>query len=116
MKICAACSRVPVFVKVIWEAKTFTRLVVEAAAWSFEEDSQECHPDVCFVLSLARAVAHRLRMLVTFCPGEDVVFPDKEVPIAATIIDVVPTCSQIDALAPLLDKKFAAIMLPRCSP
>jgi hypothetical protein len=33
------------------------------------------------------------------CQGEDVIFPDKEVLIALNIIDVVPTCHQMDAFA-----------------
>jgi hypothetical protein len=71
--------------------------VVEAAARSFEEESQECR-DVPFVAGACGCPP--IENACDFCPGEDVVFLDKEVRIAADRIGVVPTCRQIDALAP----------------
>jgi hypothetical protein len=70
--------------------------VVEAAARSFEEDSQECQ-DVRFIAGACGCP--RIENACDFCPGEDVAFPDKEVRIAATVLGFVPTCGQIDALA-----------------
>jgi hypothetical protein len=67
---------------------------IEALSKSFEEESQECidaHSiaGVCGCPPIENACE--------FCPGEDVMFPDKEVLLALNIVDVVPTCSQIDA-------------------
>jgi hypothetical protein len=68
--------------------------VVEAFAKSFEEGSGECL-DVQFIAGVCGCPP--VENACDFCPGEDVAFPDKKVRIAATVIDVVPTCSQIDA-------------------
>jgi hypothetical protein len=75
--------------------------VIEAAVRSFEEDSQACQ-DVRY---LAGACGCRpIENACDFCTGEDVAFPDKEVPIAATVTDIVPTCNQIDALLTQFEK------------
>jgi hypothetical protein len=78
----------------------FTCGVIEAVSRSVEEESQECidaHSiaGVCGCPPIENAC--------DFCPGENVVFPDKEVLLALNIIDVVPTCSQIDAFVTQLE-------------
>jgi hypothetical protein len=75
--------------------------VIEAVALSFEEESKECQEThsisgVCGCPPIENACE--------FCPGEDVMFPDKEVLLALNIIDVVPTCGQIDAFVTQLEK------------
>jgi hypothetical protein len=68
--------------------------VIEDVSRSFEEESQECID----AQSLAGVCGcPPIENACDFCPGEDVGFPDKEVLLALKIIDVVPTCSQVDA-------------------
>jgi hypothetical protein len=69
--------------------------VVEAYVLSFEEESQQCQ-DVRFIAGVCGCPP--IKNFCDFCLGEDVLYPDKEVQIATTVLSVVPTCSQIDAL------------------
>jgi hypothetical protein len=69
--------------------------VVEAFVMSIEEESRECQ-DVRSIAGVCGCPP--IENPCDFCPGEDVLYPDKEVQIAFTLLGVVPTCGQIDAL------------------
>jgi hypothetical protein len=69
--------------------------VVEAAALSFEEDTQDCR-DVRYIAGVCGCPS--VDNACDFCPGEDVLYPDREVRIAAKVLNVVPTCDQMDGI------------------
>jgi hypothetical protein len=78
--------------------------VVEAAALTFEEDSQDCR-DVRFVAGVCGCPP--IENACDFCPGEDLVYPDREMRIAVTVLNAVPTCGQINGLGTQVKKGSA---------
>jgi hypothetical protein len=84
--------------------------VIEAVSKSFEEESQEC-VDAHSIAGVCGCPP--IENACDFCPGEDVLFPDKEVRLALKIVDVVPTCSQIDAFVTQLESGSKLCYLAR---